>query len=191
MSTRSAIGIKENGTIKAIYSHSDGYPGYVGKLLQEYYCTPDQIKTLLSNGDLSILKKYIWPDPTKEHGFDYDKRQLNVCVFYCRDRGDDWCDTSMQIFGDEESFIKYYADSIYFYLFENGIWRYRTRNDKEWIRLTPTNDKKRYNTFMKEYAALCSKYKMHFEVAAIKNPQDYELEVFDDEMQRYIPEDES
>ena len=40
MSTRSAIGfISDLGTFEAIYCHYDGYPGHVGKILVEHYCS--------------------------------------------------------------------------------------------------------------------------------------------------------
>lgn len=56
MSTRSFIGIKENnGTIKAIYCHHDGYVSYVGAILNRYYADSEKVEKLMEIGDLSVL----------------------------------------------------------------------------------------------------------------------------------------
>lgn len=42
MSTHSYIGvIEEDGTLKYVYCHSDGYPSYLGRMLLTYYNTPE------------------------------------------------------------------------------------------------------------------------------------------------------
>lgn len=90
MSTRSYIAkrIDEN-LYRTIYCHSDGYPSYNGALLVEHYQDEDFVDRLLDLGDLSCLSEKIDPDPSKEHGFDYDKRQPGVTVAYGRDRGEE------------------------------------------------------------------------------------------------------
>lgn len=63
MSTRANIGLKKkDGTIEVVYSHSDGYPEYMGdNLLNNYtnkYCpenTNQIVKKLLALGDISFL----------------------------------------------------------------------------------------------------------------------------------------
>lgn len=75
MSTRSNIGKKlEDGRVRFIYCHSDGYPEGVGQILQDYY-NSDNIDGLLDLGDASFI------------GEDYDS-----CFFYGRDRGEKNCD---------------------------------------------------------------------------------------------------
>jgi len=61
MSTRSTIAkVQEDGqTIRSIYCHFDGYPDYVGKVLQEHYTDMNKIDQLLALGDLSVLDKEI------------------------------------------------------------------------------------------------------------------------------------
>ena len=47
MSTRAAIGYAVGQKIFTIYSHYDGYPKHVGKILQEYYTTADKAEQLV------------------------------------------------------------------------------------------------------------------------------------------------
>lgn len=58
MATRSQIGIEnENGTVRAIYCHWDGYPDNNGKILKECYTDRNKVEQLLELGDISILKE--------------------------------------------------------------------------------------------------------------------------------------
>lgn len=57
MATRSNIGARQNdGTIKAIYCHWDGYPEGVGSTLAEHYSHPAVLEQLLNIGDISSLE---------------------------------------------------------------------------------------------------------------------------------------
>jgi hypothetical protein len=47
MSTRAAIGYAVGQKIFTIYSHYDGYPKHVGKILQEYYASADKAEQLV------------------------------------------------------------------------------------------------------------------------------------------------
>lgn len=48
MSTRAYIGIKnENGTVTAIYNHSDGGLENLGHLLRKYFKTEEQVRELM------------------------------------------------------------------------------------------------------------------------------------------------
>jgi hypothetical protein len=56
MATRSAIGIKsEDGTIKAIYCHWDGYPDGVGTGLIQNYNSKEKAEALIALGGFSSL----------------------------------------------------------------------------------------------------------------------------------------
>jgi hypothetical protein len=56
MATRSNIGARQqDGTIKAIYCHYDGYPEGVGATLAEHYTDPDKVARLLDLGGFSSL----------------------------------------------------------------------------------------------------------------------------------------
>jgi hypothetical protein len=57
MATRSNIGARQdNGKIKAIYCHWDGYPEGVGLTLSEHYTDRAKIERLLELGDISALE---------------------------------------------------------------------------------------------------------------------------------------
>ena len=50
MSTRAAIGIAQaDGTIKAIYLHNDGYPGFAGAILAGWYNSAEKAARLRLN----------------------------------------------------------------------------------------------------------------------------------------------
>jgi hypothetical protein len=56
MATRSTIGIKsEDGTVRAIYCHWDGYPEGVGAGLRQNYNSKEQAQALIALGSFSSL----------------------------------------------------------------------------------------------------------------------------------------
>ena len=86
MSTNATIAIeRENGTRTAIYCHWDGYIEGAGATLQLAFNTAAKVENLLKLGDLSILGYYT--EPTEET-HDFENPQEQVCVAYCRDRGE-------------------------------------------------------------------------------------------------------
>ena len=139
MSTTSRITIeigKENNvsTYKSVYCHHDGYLSGVGKMLLEYYKDVETAALLITFGDMSCLRKNIYPDSSKPHTF--DKPQKDVCVFYCRDKGEDWNDVKpIEIVGKEQDLIKYQEE--YNYLFKNGQWYVKKDYKSRFVRLTP------------------------------------------------------
>ena len=58
MSTNSAIGVLENGKIKAIYCHWDGHIETAGKMLQQHYDVA-KTKKLVALGSVSVLGQEI------------------------------------------------------------------------------------------------------------------------------------
>jgi hypothetical protein len=114
MSTRSHIGKKlEDGTIKYIYCHFDGYPEHNGKILKEHYTNEAKIDALLELGDISILG----PEIGEEQ--DFDRRETHHkdwCLAYGRDRGE--ANVKASICNEID-----FADQEYNYLWENGEWR--------------------------------------------------------------------
>lgn len=121
MSTRSFICKEQpDGSYYGIYCHSDGYLTYNGAMLLDHYSDAKKVDELLSFGDMSILREKVNPDPTKEHSFDYDKQQRDVCVFYGRDRGE--TETNARVLTPElikDSWCEY----MYVYG-KDGVWRY-------------------------------------------------------------------
>lgn len=131
MSTRCLIAKQvAPGRYRTIYCHSDGYPDGVGRILLSHYTHETKIDQLLDLGDISVLDKYIDPDPNKVHGFGYSKigdrylanRQDGVTLAYCRDRGD--FGTGARVYSLKELDM---AHVDYVYIFKNGTWRYFER----------------------------------------------------------------
>ena len=54
MSTRSRIGIElKDGSILSAYHHSDGYPSWLGRILNTHYNSYDQVSELIDGGSMS------------------------------------------------------------------------------------------------------------------------------------------
>lgn len=84
MSTRARIGVEQvDGTVRSIYTHSDGYPSHHGPLLLGPYGHREAAEALLALGDLSVL------GPTIGEKADPSKRPLQQpaeqCYAYGRD----------------------------------------------------------------------------------------------------------
>ena len=118
MATRSLIGLLlEDGRVKYISCHYDGYPEGVGSTLVFDYKIEKKIKELLSHGDLSVLETNI--HPTDEH--DFDNPEKGVCVFYGRDRGEEGIDAQVTSI-DEFHTNSNSSFTEFLYLFTGGNW---------------------------------------------------------------------
>ena len=54
MSTRSRIGFQlSDGSVLSSYHHSDGYPEWLGRILNTHYNTREQVEELIDGGDMS------------------------------------------------------------------------------------------------------------------------------------------
>lgn len=74
MATRSTIGIRyEDGTVKAIYCHWDGYPEGVGAGLSQNYNSKEQAEELLALGGFSSLEDTLEQTKAKAYGSEDDK----------------------------------------------------------------------------------------------------------------------
>ena len=125
MSTRSSIGIvNKDGTITTIYCHHDGYIEYNGRILDKYYTSENIVRELINNGDLSTLKIKITPEKDKPHNF--DDPQINICVYYHRDRKEKWEDTKPITYKTTTAWLEDSKNAWieYLYLFRNGKWYY-------------------------------------------------------------------
>lgn len=117
MATRSTIAMEFNdGTVRQVYCHWDGYLEGVGKTLLEHYKSADKVDALLSEGSISILGKEIG----QKHSFD-DYMYGEVCTFYRRDRGDDV--SGAMVFGslDDYEMHRQYEEFDYL-LTKDGVW---------------------------------------------------------------------
>lgn len=124
MGTRSYIA-KEVGEdkYKAVYCLFDGYPAHHGRILVQYYDTPEKVDALLALGGLSALGEKIAPDadfvPTEEQRF-----QENTTVAYARDFGEPFIPAEYfnlaQLVDNGE---KLFADHLYVFTKDNA-WKY-------------------------------------------------------------------
>ena len=54
MATRSRIGIElQDGSILSSYHHWDGYPSWLGRILEANYNTKEKVSALIDGGDMS------------------------------------------------------------------------------------------------------------------------------------------
>ena len=109
MGTRSRIGIYENGAVKSIYCHWDGYIEHNGEILFKHYDTTDKVEELIMLGDLSCLDTSIGVKT------DFNAPEPNQCIAYHRDRGEE-----LNIRASDEESMKNWEE--YNYLFKNGVW---------------------------------------------------------------------
>lgn len=108
MATRSNIGmIQEDGTIKAIYCHWDGYPEGVGQTLSSYYSSIDKVKSLLNLGDISSL---------------YENLEETEKVAY-KNRGEDGVEarTYKSVTEWRENALAQWAEFLYLYDLTPGV----------------------------------------------------------------------
>lgn len=114
MGTKSTINLKTNeGRIKSIYCHWDGYPDNQLPILTEHYDTYEKVDALMELGDLSSLDKSI--ECPEGHSF---KTPVDgYCVAYGRDRGEENTSYSLHI-----SKLDIYKEEFN-YLFKDGEWR--------------------------------------------------------------------
>jgi len=129
MSTRSKIGIlRKDGSVDHVYSHWDGYPEHNGVILINEYSNINKLNQLIKQGDMSILAEKIFPEPDKPHSFDdRDNTQNDVCLFYNRDRGEDWKHTNPRTSKSIERFKKdcKLSDCDFAYVYDE--------NSNEWL----------------------------------------------------------
>ena len=134
MSTRSNIAILNNdGTVTAIYAHWDGYIDYNGRILSESYQEIGKVKKLLSGGDLSSLHREI--EPTAEHSF--ENPQDDVCVYYHRDRKEEWEYTSPRTYKNITQLYEELKSGWieYLYIYIGNDWYYTETRKNEKLRL--------------------------------------------------------
>ena len=105
MSTRASIArVTEQGEIKSIYSHSDGYPSYMLKLLTNNYSSVETIEAMFDLGDVSFLAE-----------------TLDTSRFYNSWRGEN---TQANVWSNEDGWINWAqsAGLEYLYLFNGHQW---------------------------------------------------------------------
>lgn len=147
MSTRANVGVlQDDGTVKVIYSHWDGYPDYLLKTLKNYYNSLEKVTALINLGDASYIGRYIEPsEGVKMFGFDFmpdlpqyaeqlaklpaeqvrriktEYQSFDYSRFYGRDRGETGVDAV--IYSSVDEWLNNLGLMIeYAYLFRHGKW---------------------------------------------------------------------
>jgi len=100
MATRARIGLElSNGSILSAYHHWDGYPEWLGRILNTHYNTKEKVAELIDGGDMSTC----WGEEKKPE--------------YYSARGED-CPPRLDADMDE-----FFAENEeYSYIFRNGNW---------------------------------------------------------------------
>lgn len=105
MATRSTIGIKsEDGTVRAIYCHWDGYPAGVGVGLVENYNSKAQAEALIALGGFSSLMETL--EETKAGAYNSES------------------DKARTFTGEKDWFENFNSGEEYFYLYTGTEWLY-------------------------------------------------------------------
>lgn len=126
MGTRSNIAILQNdGTVRSIYCHWDGYLRYMGTVLLENYNTPSAVEELINLGNLSRVAPLIGC----AHEFEnYSAPFDQYCKAYGRDRGES--DSQAILFKNYREYVDYlvghdYLEFAYIYRAHENQWYYR------------------------------------------------------------------
>jgi hypothetical protein len=124
MSTSCGIAVKAGETFNTIYCHHDGYPEYMLSMLRENYNSLELATKLISFGDASSIDSKL--EPTVNHSF--DKPEDDVCVFYHRDRGEDWISCQSVCYTKRDLLKQRGFEFIY--IFEDNTWNVYTNGRK-------------------------------------------------------------
>ena len=130
MSTRALIGVvQEDQTIKSVYHHFDGYPEWLGTVLEDKYNTEDKANRLISGGDMSCC----WTQSRWLANGGQGKVPTYGPQYYTG-RGERLRITTTDNF---EEFTELDCDNEYSYLFKDGKWHgysiERTYDRKTWV----------------------------------------------------------
>ena len=118
MATRSRIGLElEDGSIKSIYCHWDGYPSGVGATLAGHYTQREKVESLIRLGDISSLEEEV--EPNGQHTF--NKPQEGVTVAYHRDRGEPLSQARIDL--NLDSFIKRGLEEYGYIFTKENEWK--------------------------------------------------------------------
>lgn len=119
MGTRSRIGLRnDDGTVRSIYTHWDGYPRHHGPILLQHYNTPEKVTELLDLGDLSVLA----PEIGEKQNFDARVDKRVMCLAYGRDRGEKDCKAAKSSTVGAFELMANDCWAEYLYLFDGFEW---------------------------------------------------------------------
>jgi len=118
MATRSRIGIELNdGSILSAYHHWDGYPQWLGRILETHYNTKTKVADLIDGGDMSSCWTNERWGGVNEYGGQMKEETAEYGAQYYSQRGED---TPPRYDNDMEEFFS--DNEEYSYIFRNGNW---------------------------------------------------------------------
>lgn len=122
MATRSTIAVElEDGRVKQVYCHWDGYLDHNGKILLEHY--PDFIRAeeLVSLGDISSLGEVVGEKHDFDARYDSSDAREQWTKYYGRDRGEEG--TGCKLFYDFEHYKNdHQYEEFEYILRKDGRW---------------------------------------------------------------------
>ena len=126
MATRSRIGIElKDGSILSAYHHWDGYPQWLGRILNTHYNTKAKVTELIDGGDMSVC----WTDDEFRNSDGKIEKKAEYGPQYYSERGEDcpprYDQTREEFLSDGEEFS---------YIFTSAGWvcyDMNAFNDKE------------------------------------------------------------
>jgi len=112
MATRSRIGIQlKNGSILSVYSHYDGYPEWMGRILKTHYNDRQKVAELIDGGDMS--------SPWTEERWNSETKAQEYGPQYYSQRGED-CPPRLD--ADLCEYLLPDGAEEFHYVFRNGEW---------------------------------------------------------------------
>lgn len=106
----------EDGTVKSSCLYGSPEPYLAGKKLEQYWTDFSKVKELVELGHMSFLGSEIGqPHSFRLGAINYPE----WCLFYGRDRGEDWNDVKPDIYPSIKEFT---PENLCGYLFKDGKW---------------------------------------------------------------------
>ena len=114
MATRARLGLElKDGSILSVYHHWDGYPEWLGRILQTHYNTKEKVAELIDGGDMSCC----WTDERWTSYGSYKDGEYGPQ--YYSDRGED-CPPRLD--KDLCEYLLPENSEEFAYVFRNGEW---------------------------------------------------------------------
>jgi hypothetical protein len=129
MATRSTISIElDDGVIKQVYCHWDGYLAHNGKLLLEHYADPIVAEELITVGSISSLRETTGEQHSFDERYDATDARSKWTTFYGRDRGEE--DAGYHMFKNFDDYVVNHQYEEYEYILRNdGLWYVAAGNE--------------------------------------------------------------
>lgn len=119
MATRSRIAIEdEDGKVRSIYAHWDGYPTHNGRILFEHYQDRAKVQKLIDLGNLSVLAPEVDIPEGVAHSFEIPHE--NITTFYDRDRGEINQEAKDHL--GRKSFLRSDVEEYGYLYTKEGVW---------------------------------------------------------------------